>query len=53
MTEVSVSLAANLTNDLEVGSTEAGIARAMFRAAVSGRRDQEASLFTVIVRHEA
>jgi hypothetical protein len=26
--------------------TEAGIARAMFRVAVSGRREQEASFFT-------
>jgi single-strand DNA-binding protein len=33
----------------EVRYTEAGIARAMFRVAVSGRRDQEASFFTVIV----
>jgi single-stranded DNA-binding protein len=30
-------------------STEAGIARAMFRVAASGRREQEASFFTVIV----
>jgi single-stranded DNA-binding protein len=30
-------------------STESGIARAMFRVAVSGRREQEASFFTVIV----
>jgi single-strand DNA-binding protein len=29
--------------------TEGGIARAMFRVAVSGRREQEASFFTVIV----
>jgi single-stranded DNA-binding protein len=40
MTETSVSFAGNLTDDPEVRSTEAGIARAMFRVAVSGRREQ-------------
>jgi single-strand DNA-binding protein len=40
---------ANLTEDPEVRYTEGGIARAMFRVAVSGRREQEASFFTVIV----
>jgi single-strand DNA-binding protein len=49
MTEASVSFAGNLTDDPELRHTEAGIARAMFRVAVSGRRDQEASFFTVIV----
>ena len=49
MTEPSVSFAGNLTDDPELRHTEAGIARAMFRVAVSGRRDQEASLSTVIV----
>jgi single-strand DNA-binding protein len=49
MTEASVSFAGNLTDQPEVRYTEAGIARAMFRVAVSGRRDQEASFFTVIV----
>ena len=49
MTEASVSFAGNLTDDPEVGYTEAGIARAMFRVAVSGRREQEASFFTVVV----
>jgi single-strand DNA-binding protein len=49
MTEASVSFAGNLTDDPEVRYTEGGIARAMFRAAVSGRRDQEASFFTVVV----
>ncbi len=29
--------------------TEGGIARALFRVAVSGRKEQEASFFTVIV----
>jgi single-strand DNA-binding protein len=49
MTEASVSFAGNLTNDPEVRYTDSGIARAMFRVAVSGRREQEASFFTVIV----
>ena len=49
MTEASVSFAGNLTDDLEVRSTESGFARAMFRVAVSGRREQEASFFTVVV----
>jgi single-strand DNA-binding protein len=49
MTEPSVSFAGNLTDDSELRHTEAGIARAMFRVAVSGRRDQEASFFTVII----
>jgi single-strand DNA-binding protein len=48
MTEASVSFAGNLTDDPELRHTEGGIARAMFRVAVSGRRDQEASFFTVI-----
>ena len=49
MTEPSVSFAGNLTDDPELRYTEAGIAPAMFRVAVSGRREQEASFFTVIV----
>ena len=49
MTEASVSFAGNLTDDPELRHTEAGIARAMFRVAVSGRREQEPSFFTVIV----
>ena len=49
MTEPSVSFAGNLTDDPEVRYTESGIARAMFRVAVSGRREQEASFFTVVV----
>ena len=47
MTEASVSFAGNLTDQPEVRYTEAGIARAVFRVAVSGRRDQEPSFFTV------
>jgi single-strand DNA-binding protein len=49
MTEPSVSFAGNLTDQPEVRSTESGIARAMFRVAVSGRREQEPSFFTVVV----
>jgi single-strand DNA-binding protein len=49
MTEASASFAGNLTDDPELRHTESGIARAMFRVAASGRRDQEASFFTVIV----
>ena len=49
MTEPSVSFAGNLTDDPELHHTEAGIARAMFRVAVSGRWEQEASFFTVTV----
>ena len=49
MTDPSVSFAGNLTDDPEVRYTEGGIARAMFRVAVSGRRDQEASFFPVVV----
>src|ERR671920_460674 len=49
MTEASVSFAGNLTDDPELRHTESGIARAMFRVAVSGRREQEPSFFAVIV----
>jgi single-strand DNA-binding protein len=49
MTEAAVSFAGNLTEDPEVRDTDGGIARAMFRVAVSGRREQEASFFTVVV----
>jgi single-strand DNA-binding protein len=49
MTEAAVSFAGNLTEDPDVRYTEAGIARAMFRVAVSGRRDQEPSFFTVVM----
>ena len=44
-----MSFAGNLTDDPELRHIEAGIARAMFRVVVSGRRKQEASFFTVIV----
>ena len=36
MTEPSVSFAGNLTDQPELRHTESGIARAMFRVAVSG-----------------
>jgi single-strand DNA-binding protein len=49
MTEASVSFAGNLTDDPELRRSEGGIARAMFRVAVSGLREQEPSYFTVIV----
>jgi single-stranded DNA-binding protein len=49
MTEAAVSFAGNLTDDPEVRYTDSGIARAMFRVAVSGRREQEPSFVTVIV----
>ena len=52
MTEAAVSFAGNLTDDPEVRYTEGGIARAMFRVAVSGRREQEASFFTVVLWHD-
>ena len=43
MTEASVSFAGNLTDQPEIRYTDSGNARAMFRVAVSGRREQEAS----------
>ena len=49
MTEAAVSFAGNLTEDPEVRHTEGGITRAMLRVAISGRREQEASFFTVVV----
>jgi single-strand DNA-binding protein len=49
MTEAAVSFAGNLTDQPELRHTEAGIARAMFRVAVTGRRDQEPSFFSVVV----
>jgi single-stranded DNA-binding protein len=52
MTEAAVSFAGNLTNHPKVRYSESGIPRAMFRVAVSGRREQEASFFTVIVWHD-
>jgi len=49
MIEAAVSFTGNLTEDTEVRYTESGIARAMFRVAVSGRKEREASFFTVVV----
>ena len=48
MTEAAISFAGNLTDDPQVRYTEGGIARAIFRVAVSGRREHEASFFTVV-----
>ena len=39
MTEASVSFAGNLTDQPEVRYTDSGIARTMFRVAVSGRSE--------------
>ena len=50
MTEASVSFAGNLTDQPEVRYTEGGIARAMFRVAVSGRREQEGWFTTTMSR---
>jgi single-strand DNA-binding protein len=49
MAEASVRFAGTLSEAPVVRYTEGGIARARFRVAVSGRRDQEPSFFTVIV----
>jgi single-strand DNA-binding protein len=49
----AISLAGNLTDHPEVHSTGAGIARAIVRVAVSGRREQEPSFVTVIVADQA
>ncbi|HWD42981.1 MAG TPA: single-stranded DNA-binding protein [Actinomycetota bacterium] len=49
MTEASVRFAGNLTDNPELRHTEPGLARAMFRVAVSSHKEQEASFFTVIV----
>jgi single stranded DNA-binding protein len=48
MPDASVSFAGNLTDQPEVRYTEGGIARATLRVAVSGRREQEPSFFTVV-----
>ena len=45
----NVSFAGKLTDQPEVRYTKGGIARAMVRVAVSGRREQEPSFFTVVV----
>ena len=49
MPDTTTAIVGNLTDDPEVRYTQDGIARAVFRVAVSGRREQEASFFTVIV----
>jgi single-strand DNA-binding protein len=47
--DTTTTIVGNLTDNPEIRYTEGGIARARFRVAVSGRRDQEPSFFTVIV----
>ena len=49
MPDTTTAIVGNLTDNPEVRYTKAGIARARFRVAVSGRREQAASFFTVIV----
>jgi single-strand DNA-binding protein len=49
MPDTTTAIVGNLTDDPEVRYIQDGIARAMFRVAVSGRREQEPSFFTVIV----
>jgi len=49
MPDTTTAIVGNLTDDPEVRYTQDGIGRAVFRVAVSGRREQEASFFTVIV----
>jgi single-strand DNA-binding protein len=49
MPDAQVSFAGNLTDQPEVRYTDGGIARAAFRVAVSGRREQDASFFAVVV----
>jgi single-strand DNA-binding protein len=49
MPHAHVSFAGNLTDDPELRHTEGGIARTTLRVAVSGRREQEPSFFTVVV----
>jgi single-strand DNA-binding protein len=49
MTEASVSFAGNPTTTPRSATPRQGSPRAIFRLAVSGRREQEASFFTVVV----
>ena len=49
MPDTTTAIVGNLTDNPEVRHSEGGIARATFRVAVSGRREQEASFFTVVV----
>ena len=52
MPDTTTAIVGNLTDDPEVRYTQDGIARAVFRVAVSGRREQELSFITVIVWRE-
>jgi single-stranded DNA-binding protein len=47
MTEAAVSFAGNLTGHPELRHPESGTARAVFRVAVSDRREHEPSFFTM------
>jgi single stranded DNA-binding protein len=49
MANTTTTIVGNLTDNPEIRYTQAGIARARFRVAVSGQREQEPSFFTVIV----
>ena len=49
MPDTTTAIVGNLTDNPEVRYTKAGIARARFRVAAAGRREQEASFFTVVV----
>jgi single-strand DNA-binding protein len=49
MPDTATTIVGNLTDDPELRHTEGGIARALFRVAVSGRQEQEPSFFTVVV----
>jgi single-strand DNA-binding protein len=49
MPDTTTTIVGNLTDNPEVRYTEAGIARARFRVAVSGQREQEPSFLTVVV----
>jgi hypothetical protein len=49
MTEPAVSFAGNLTDDPEVRPPRGGIAPGVLRLVASGRTEQEASSFAVIV----
>ena len=52
MPDTTTTIIGNLPDDPEVRYAEGGIARARFRVAVSGRREHEPSLVTVVVWRE-
>jgi hypothetical protein len=49
MPDTTTTIVGNLTDDPEVRYIDGEIARAVFRVAVNGRREQKPSFFTVIV----